>query len=367
MGTPLKYAYNEIFIEKLCANIRTVVPSFKSIEFSKSVFTSDWDSLELKQRMRHISLSLRPFLSKNTSESLDQIVLISHACVKTSAAALSFEYMFLSDYIEIFGKALVKESLDAIEEVTKYTSCEFAIRPLIIKHTSITMQRMLQWSSHHHPSVRRLSSEGCRPRLPWAMALPDFKKNPSPIIPILENLKNDSSEYVRKSVANNVNDISKDNPNVAKKLISNWHGKTKHTNWICKHASRTLLKAGDVELMNLFGLGTDKNISISNFSLAQKEVSIGDFLEFSFDLENREKEATLIRLEYAVYYLKANGSLSKKVYKISEKSYPPLSLTAIKKRQSFKLISTRVFHLGMHKIAPIINGKELQKLPFILN
>ena len=104
---------------------------------------------------------------------------------------------------------------------------------------------MLKWSKHKDPRVRRLASEGCRPRLPWAMALPDFKRDPSKILPILEQLKADSDVWVRKSVANNLNDISKDNPELAISIFKKWLGGNKETDWIVKHAARTLLKQGN--------------------------------------------------------------------------------------------------------------------------
>ena len=229
------------------------------------------------------------------------------------------------------------------------------------------MQQMLVWSKHEHWGVRRLASEGCRPRLPWAMALPNLKENPAPIIPILENLKNDPARFVRLSVANNLNDIAKDNPQTVIDLVKRWQGESKEVDWIIKHGSRTLLKQGNPEMMELFGFNsTAKSIRIENFQISIPEVKVGDSLEFSFNLLNKSNKRTKIRLEYGIYYQKANGTLTKKVHKISEKEYTENSTTQITRKHSFRVVTTRKLHPGLHQVAVIINGNEFEKYDFEL-
>ena len=178
----------------------------------------------------------------------------------------------------------IKHQYKAIERITQFTSCEFAVRPFIIKYPKEMMKQMLVWSKHEHWGVRRLSSEGCRPRLPWAMALPNLKENPAPIIPILENLKNDISRFVRLSVANNLNDIAKDNPETVISLVKKWQGKSENVNWVIKHGSRTLLKQGNADVMEIFGFDTTKDITVKDFKISTPKVKIGDSLEFGFKL-----------------------------------------------------------------------------------
>lgn len=229
------------------------------------------------------------------------------------------------------------------------------------------MKQMLVWSKHEHWGVRRLASEGCRPRLPWAMALPNLKENPAPIIPILKNLKNDPSRFVRLSVANNLNDIAKDNPEVVIDLAKRWQGESKDVDWIIKHGCRTLLKQGNSEVMKLFGFDSISNdINIENFQISIPKVKVGNSLEFSFNLLNNNNKRSKIRLEYGVYYQKANGTLIKKVHKISEKEYAENSATQISRKHSFRVVTTRKFHLGLHQVAVIINGKEFEKYDFEL-
>lgn len=365
MAEPLKNIYNQKFFDEFSKALKLIIPNFDKNLFLNKIYDNEWKNRELKQRMRHISTTLKYFLPKDYKNSTT-IILKLISCLKENQINLSFEYMFLPDFIEQYGLEDFDISVKALEEITQYTSCEFAVRPFIIKYPKKMMKQMLIWSNHKNHSVRRFSSEGCRPRLPWAMALPDFKENPTPIIPILENLKNDTSEFVRKSVANNINDISKDNREIVINLAKKWQGKSKKTDWIIKHGCRTLLKQGNIEVLNLFGFGSVKNIKIKNFLIKTLKVKIGQSLEFEFILVNNNSRDIKIRLEYGLYYQKLNGTSSKKVYKISEKDYHGNSITKINRKQSFRLVTTRKFHVGLHQLSIIINGKEFKKLNFEL-
>ncbi|MCL4164045.1 UNVERIFIED_CONTAM: hypothetical protein GTU68_056584 [Idotea baltica] len=261
--------------------------------------------------------------------------------------------MFIPDYVETYGIDDLKSSLKAMEYITQLTSCEFAIRPFIIKYPQKTMDQILKWSLHKNLDVRRLASEGSRPRLPWAMALPDFKKDPSEILPILENLKEDDSEYVRRSVANNLNDISKDHPKVLLKIAKQWKGLGKETDAMIKHASRTLLKAGDPSIMKFYGLDT-KGVGVENFKVVNPKVKVGEYVRFEFDLSLKKNK--YLRLEYAIHFLLKNGKQNKKVFKISEKDYEKKSITHIERGHSFKPISTRTYYAGKHGVSIIVNG-----------
>ena len=186
-------------------------------------------------------------------------------------------------------------------------------------------------------------------------------------IPILETLKNDISRFVRLSVANNLNDIAKDNPALVITLAKKWIGESDNVNWVIKHGCRTLLKSGNAEVMELFGFGSAiKNIIIEDFQINTPKVITGKSLEFNFKLINKNNKKTKIRLEYSIYYQKANGTLSKKVHKISEKEYAENSTTTINRKHPFKVVTTRVLHPGLHKVAIIINGNELGKHDFQL-
>jgi 3-methyladenine DNA glycosylase AlkC len=369
MAELFKNLYSKQFFEVFTEALEIGVEDFNSTQFLAQVYTDDWEEFELKQRMFHVSEILAGYLSDDYAESLEQIIqLIETLKVNKVEERIKYPdlvFMLIPHYIESYGLNDFKRSVDAMEKITSFTTCEFAVRPFIIKYEDKMMAEMLKWarSANHH--VRRLASEGCRSRLPWGIAR-DYKFDPSPVLPILEVLKNDSSEYVRKSVANNLNDISKDNPQITIDIAKKWRGQTKETDWIIKHACRTLLKAGNQEMMQLFGFGSIDKIEIRNFSLENDIVRIGEYLEFSFELLNHSEKSELIRLEYAIYFLKKNGTHTKKVFKISEKNYQPHLTTNITRRQSFKVVSTRKFHLGEHLISLIINGVEVEESSFEL-
>lgn len=366
MPEPLKYLYNEAFINKLGMAITEVVPSFNQSRFISQIFSAAWEQLELKQRMRHISTVFRNFLSENYEQSLPQIIKIIESLKEMGITEYSFEYMFFPDYIEVYGLDSYEPSIDAIEEVTQFTSCEFAVRPFILQYPVKMLEQMEEWSRHQHHMVRRLATEGSRPRLPWAMALPFLKKDPSSILDILERLKSDPSETVRRSVANNLNDISKDNPEVAISIAKRWIGDSNEVDWVVKHACRGLLKKGNSEVMSLFGFDSTELVKIDNFKTVTPIVHLGEYLEFEFDLVNTAKESKKIRLEYAIYFMKANGNLAKKVFSISEKEYLEQSKTKITRRQPFKIISTRKLYKGHHQVSLILNGAERDKFNFEL-
>jgi 3-methyladenine DNA glycosylase AlkC len=254
----------------------------------------------------------------------------------------------------------------AIEEVTKLVSAEFAIRPFIVRYPEKTMKQMLAWSTHENANVRRLASEGCRPRLPWAIGLPGFKKDPTLILPILENLKEDSSEYVRRSVANNLNDIAKDHPDLVLGIAKRWHGKNALTDWIIKHGCRTLLKKGHENALNLHGFKPNSKAKIKNFELPKKKIKIGEHLNFNFTFINLEKKPANFRLEYAIDYITASGKTSRKVFKLTENKFLPGKPIAIYKKQSFRDFTTRKHTKGKHNVMILANGKKLASAEFIL-
>lgn len=376
MAEPFKNMYNEQFFDRFTKDLKYVISDFDAGKFVIQIMDDEWENRELKQRTVHIATILKGFLPANYKDAIAKIFeLLDYvekekfncSTIDDTKFGLVLEYGWILDnYVEQYGLDDYETSVRAIERITQFSSCEFSVRPFIIKYPNHMMTQMLVWSNHDHWGVRRLASEGCRPRLPWAMALPDLKKNPTPILPVLEKLKNDPARFVRLSVANNLNDIAKDNPEIVIDLVQKWQGTSEEVDWVIKHGCRTLLKQGNPEVMELFGLGSVKNISVENFQILTPTVKVGDSLEFSFNLLNNSSKKAKIRLEYGLYYQKANGTLSKKVCKISEKEYAEHSTIQINRKHSFKVVTTRKLHLGLHQVAVIINGNEFEKYDFEL-
>ncbi len=333
-------------------------PSFVRKRFIALVLDDAFEGMELKARMRHTTRCLRQVLPRPFEKALAILE-------KAAPRVKGFEAMCLPDFVELYGQNDWKRSLPALALFTKYSSSEFAIRPFIIDDARRAMAFMETLADDDDEKVRRFASEGCRPRLPWAMAIGAFKKDPRMILPVLEKLKDDDSLFVRRSVANNLNDISKDHPGVVLKLCKEWSGKSPNTDWIIKHACRTLLKAGNRRAMTLFGFGDPRTIAVKKLKVDKPKAAIGETVRFSFALSVGTARACKVRLEYAVRFVKARGKVSRKVFKISERSCPP-GERVIEKKHSFADMSTRRHYPGEHPIEIIVNGKTKAETSLVL-
>ncbi|GGE44934.1 3-methyladenine DNA glycosylase AlkC [Pedobacter psychrotolerans] len=365
MSYLLKDLYSPAFYDRITSALVSVLPDFDREKFLKEIFSEDFESKELKERMKHTTKIIHGFLPENFAETIEIIKKTIEELRKKGIGEDGLAFMFLPDYIETYGIDYFEESVEALEFITQFVSCEFAVRPFILKYGDQMIAKMQEWSLHESHKVRRLSSEGSRPRLPWAMGIPFLKKDPASILPILENLKHDSSEYVRRSVANSLNDIAKDHPNIVLDIAKNWSGLSVETDAIIKHGCRTLLKQGHVEILKHYGLN-DEGIVLKDFKILTPEIRIGESLTFSFSIKNENSTDQKVRLEYAIYYKKQNGQNTKKVFKISERIYLAGAEINIIRKQKFVIITTRKFHLGDHQIAMIINGAEKESSSFNL-
>jgi len=355
MPEPLKNLYTKELINSLCCAITAEYPAFDTPLFTALIFDSEWQGRELKDRMKRISEVLNLCLPMTYIKSLE--------ILKPVAEQFSgFQYMFFPGYVELYGFAepgseVFLASMDALEYFTAFSSSEFAVRPFLKAYPIAMMLQMTAWASSENEHIRRLASEGCRPRLPWAMALPDFKFNPSSVLALLVLLRYDSSEYVRKSVANNLNDISKDHPDEVVNIAKAWLGETKNLDRLVKHGCRTLLKQGGADVLTLFGFTDPSHIGLSDFNL-QESLEIGESLSFSFQLNTNQVNIGKLRLEFAIDFMKSKGKTSKKVFSISESNCDG-QFKIVKKKHPFKIISTRTYYPGLHRLAIIVNGKEM--------
>lgn len=353
----IKDIYNKPFYERLANSLEKIVPNFQSEKFMKAILSAAFYEMEWKERVQHTTKVLHGFMPKYFAESAKLMQKIVAQLRADGFGEQGLVFMFLPDYIATYGLDDYENSVEALEFLTQFISAEFAVRPFLIKYGDRLMADMLRMSTHQNYHVRRFASEGSRPRLPWGAAIPALKKDPALILPILENLKNDPSEYVRRSVANILNDITKDNPEVVINIAKKWRGLGKETDAIIKHACRSLLKSGHPEILSFYGLDANQ-LSVTEFKIETPKINIGGEVEFSFIIKNEDKIDRYIRLEYTLYYLKNNGGLAGKVFKINERSYPAGAEVKTKRKQSFKLITTRKFYTGHHKLSIMVNGME---------
>ncbi len=355
MPTKLKDLYfSDVFIEALVRGTRDVFSEFDENKFTRLVYDEAWPERELKDKMRHVTRCLHATLPAFYPAALDILA-------KVGPLFTGFDAMVFPDYVECYGLDHWELSLPALALFTRLCSSEFAVRPFLQQDPVRGMAQMLAWAGDDNEHVRRLASEGCRPRLPWAMALPAFKKDPGLILPVLEKLKADKSEYVRRSVANNLNDISKDHPELVLDICERWYGRSPETDGIVKHACRGMLKAGNERALALFGFGESQDIGITGLSLNNERPAVGETVQFTFELHVNTGTACRVRLEYKVYYQKAAGRLSPKVFQIKEDTFEP-GCYVISRKHSFEDRSIRRHYPGQHDLVIVVNGVEMAKV-----
>ena len=363
MAEPLKNVFfTEAFFRDLATALAQVYPTFDARTFFAQLYDDAWQTRELKQRMRHATITLHALLPADYREAL--------AILKAASAMLpqyGFDRMVFSDYVALYGLDDWEASLPALEYFTQQVSAEFAIRPFIAQDTARMMAQMQAWSRHDSPHVRRLASEGARPRLPWALAVPALKQDPAPILPILEQLKTDPSEDVRRSVANNLNDIAKDHPQVVIDTVRRWREhETEDMGRLIHHALRTLVKQGNAEALALLGYSSESSVSVHDLSITPSAVRVGEAISFAFVVEAHSTEPTNLMIDYVLHLAGANGKPRTKVFKLAKALLQPGERLSLSKRHSFKPITTRKYYPGAHAIEIQVNGVAAAKGEFML-
>jgi len=360
----IKDLLNEETVGALAQAVHTAYGSFDREEFLTRVFDEDWPARALKQRIRHITVVLHDSMAENYRDALE---IMRRARLDVEGI---IQWVF-TGYVEVYGLDDWEASMPALEEFTQQFSAEFAIRPFIVRYPERTMAQMLAWAGHESAEVRRLATEGCRPRLPWGIRLQDLVADPSPILPVLEQLKNDESESVRRSVANNLNDISKDNPDVVLDLLREWQADATddvrgEVRWITGHALRTLVKQGHPQALALLGYPSDAEIAVQNVVVEPQVIAMGDKVTLSFDIESLADDPLNLMVDYVVYHMRANGTLSPKVFKLTKRTIQPGEVLQIERKHSFAPVTTRRYYPGEHAIEPKINGQLFGRARFVL-
>lgn len=363
MAEPLKNMYDEAFLKSFGAVVAGEWQPFDTDKFVALVLAEGWAELALKGRMRRISQSLGAVLPVDYERALDILEGIAGVC-------RGFPYLFFPDFVELYGLDSWERSVRALALFTRSSSAEFAVRPFIKRDPERMMAQMLAWSGDADEHVRRLASEGCRPRLPWADALPQFKRDPAPIVPILEALKADPSEYVRRSVANNLNDISKDHPDLVLELAARWHGANPQTDALLRHACRGLIRRqADETAMRLFGLLPAPEAVAARWTASPAEAAIGGsaLVEYAVALRLPAGETRKLRLELAVDYPRGGeGRSHRKLFRLAEREVQSGEELTGSRRLSFKDLSTRRHYPGVHTLALIVNGRQIAETAVLL-
>jgi 3-methyladenine DNA glycosylase AlkC len=356
---PLKEMFNREFYQYFAGVFADVDKNFNSNAFVNNV-TSNLNTLELNGRLRNTSIVLQQYLPNDFKKAVDVLYKASPFLRRGYTA------LVLPDFVALYGKEHFELSMEALRDFTSLGSSEFGIREFLKTDLEKTLKVMKQWAEDKNEHVRRLASEGSRPRLPWSFKLDEIIKKPSLTSDILEKLKADEVPYVRKSVANHLNDISKDNTTYMLNLVKGWDDTNPNTRWIIKHASRSLIKKGNLDSLSLFNFEKDIKLRIDNFRISTEHVQLGGNLHFEFELNSLKSTAQKLVVDYAIHYVKASGEHSKKVFKLKEVSLLPDQTLKFSKNQLFKDLTTRKHYKGKHLIEIIVNGQKLEHKEFNL-
>jgi len=349
--------FNRAYYETLAREFAHIHRHFNIDGFKKEV-THNLDELSLNQRMRNTALVLKKYLPDNFVNAID-IMKEVIPNMNTGYTSLVFP-----EFVSMFGLQHFSASMEALKFFTRFGSSEFAVRVFLKQDIDKTLAVMYTWSLDENHHVRRLASEGSRPRLPWSFKLDAVIQNPSLSAPILDNLKSDSELYVRKSVANHLNDISKDSPGYVRKLVASWDKNNLHTAWIVKRGCRSLLKSGDKKSLTLFNLTRNAKVSIRNFKLNKTTIKLNEVLKFDFNLISNASTPQRLMVHYRIHYVKGSGILSPKIFALKEMQLNPRERVKIAKQQRFQDLSTRTLHSGKHILEILVNGEVHYKKTF---
>lgn len=346
---------NSDVVKTMATEINSIYKSFDQKEFSKVAL--EFAPLELKDRVLAITRALKTHLPADYGKALKILVQVMKRDKLNGFSLWPF-----SEFIGQHGLDHFDESMQAMYLLTQRFTAEFAIRPYFIKDAPRVLNYFKKFANDENHHVRRWVSEGSRPLLPWGLRLPVFIENPQLTIELLELLKFDEELYVRKSIANHLNDISKHHPKLLIETITRWEMScpTSHLEkiaWIKRQALRTLIKKGHPGALKLMGVGGETKIKMSNLVLNKDRFKLGDKIEFSFAITSQSKKEQKLVVDYLIHFVKANGSLTHKVYKLKSCQIKAGEKISFKKFHSLRPITTMKWYRGQHMISVQVNGK----------
>ena len=355
----LKELFNVERLQHIATEMSAVYPAFDARGFLTHA-TAGLDELSVMQRMARVSESLHAVIP------LDYAQTLKHLYALAPRINSGFVSLFLPHYVASYGLGDFKRSMAALKFFTTFGSSEFAIRHFLLHDFERTLTVMQQWSLEANEHVRRLASEGSRPRLPWSFRLANVQANPELCASILDNLKADSSLYVRKSVANHLNDITKDHPGWVLSLIEGWDLNNPHTAWIARHALRSLIKQGNTRALTIMGAGAKAEVTIDQLSITPAAIRLGERINLSFNLTSTAPQAQKLVVDYAIDYLKSAGHSASKVFKLKAFTLGAGARQRINREQHIRELTTRKHYPGTHRVHVLVNGERLASAQFEL-
>ena len=347
--------------------IRAVHAGFPQDEFLRDALAG-FGPLSLTGRGFHIAAALRKHLPADYPQAID--VLLASASQphehRASGGMAAFLYMPHLFFVSQHGLDHFEDSMRAQHALTQRFTAEYSIRAFLERHPDATLARLREWTRDASPHVRRLVSEGTRPRLPWAPRLRAFQKDPRPVLDLLELLKDDSELYVRRSVANNLNDIGKDHPALVVTVAKRWlRGATVERRWIVNHALRSAVKRADLGALGALGYGSKAEVALRDKRVAPQRVKIGGSVTLSFTLVNKQAKPQRVMVDLVVHFVKARGT-GAKTFKMKALNLAPGASVTVTKKIGLRQLTTRKHYPGVHEVEALLNGRRVALGAFTL-
>ncbi len=374
MAEALKHLLDADLVRRAAVHLRRQHARFDGDAFIADA-TRGLQGLELKQRSLAIADALERHLPADFAASADLIEAALAppfetedlgAMHRNEAGLAGWVLWPMGEYVVRRGMVHPERALPLLRALTQRFSAEFAIRPFIAAHPELAFEMLARWAHDPNVHVRRLVSEGSRPRLPWGMRLNALVADPTPTLPLLRQLQDDPSDYVRRSVANHLNDIAKDHPQrVAQWLHEHLPGASAERRALLKHASRTLIKNGDAQVLAAWGLGGRFRGEVQ-FSVKPARLALGGTLALALTLTSNARQSQALAIDYVVHHVKADGSTSPKVFKGWQLTLAPREQRVLGKGHAVKPITTRRYYAGTHRVVVQINGKPVAEGSFTL-
>jgi 3-methyladenine DNA glycosylase AlkC len=361
--------FNPELVEQLAGNLASAWPPFDRQGFIDAIVPM-LSKLNYGARAGLITEALHDFLPEDYPTAVG--ILLDALGPEPESDSLSgakgFIIMPQCMFVSRYGLDHFEISTNALYEMTKRFTAEGEIRPFIERYPEKTLAFLRRLTEDPSPFARRLASEGTRPRLPLGSRLRQFQQDPTPVIELLDKLKADPNLMVRRSVANNLNDIAKDNPEIVVSTLGRWQAEdhSPEMAWVISHALRTLLKQGHPGALKLLGYDPEVKIEVSTPRLSNMAPAIGDKISFSFTVTSHEEKPSKLMIDYVIYFMKANGLQTPKVFKAAKKTLKPGEAITIEKKHSFQQRTTRIHYPGRHSLQVQINGLGYDPVDFSL-
>ncbi|MGN4192219.1 DNA alkylation repair protein [Burkholderia gladioli] len=358
----LKDSMGERQFRSLLSTLKLIERSFDTRRFL-AVALDGLDELSLMARVRRASLAIEAGAQALPGGYDTVLTLLAEAAPHLGGGFLA---MVAPDYVGRFGRHDFDRSMAALAFFTRFGTSEFAVREFLRDDPRRALATLRDWSRHEDPAVRRLASEGSRPRLPWSFRLREIEADPALAAPILDNLRADPSDYVRRSVANHLNDVTKLHPDWVLERVAAWGGADAGTRWIVRHALRTLVKRGDARALALLGASGAARIEAVPFAVTPARIELGETVTLAAELVSTAPDAQRLVVDYRIGYVKKNGSTAHKVFKLRELTLAPGQRIDIVRSQRIRDFTTRTHYAGRHGVELIVNGAVVAQAHFDL-